>query len=339
VRPRKLARAGRPPLAAAALASAALLVAFLLAARALGASAAISNGLSVPVIVVAFAVCYALGASAALWPGLAAALACGAAMQYAGGSFSPVIWMVTAGPWLAGRAVASRRALIARLAERNAELAREQDLFARESVRYERARIARDLHDIVAHSLSAMVVQATAAQRLADAGPGRVTEAMRAVATAAAEAEADIGRLVELLDADPVGDEARPAISELVQRAAATGLDVSCRLSGSLDGLGHAASQAAYRVVQESLTNALKHAPGAPVAVEIGAGAAASAVVITATRGPARQVPSGLAGAGAGYGLAAMRERVTACGGSLAAGPTADGGWQVRAVLPAGSDR
>jgi signal transduction histidine kinase len=200
-----------------------------------------------------------------------------------------------------------------------------------------------------------MVVQATAAQRLADAGPGRVTEAMRAVATAAAEAEADIGRLVELLDADPAGDEARPAISELVRRAAATGLDVTCQLSGSLDGLGHAASQAAYRVVQEALTNALKHAPGAPVAVTIGAGvapagvAAAAAVaagvaagvapavlVITVTSGPARQAASGLSGAGAGYGLAAMRERVTACGGSLAAGPTADGSWQVRAVLPAG---
>jgi signal transduction histidine kinase len=292
------------------------------------------------VVVTAFVVCYALGSSAdprfdAPWPGLAATLLSGGAMEYAGGAFSPVIWMVTAGPWLAGRAVRSRRVLVARLAERNAELEREQELFARESVRYERARIARDLHDIVAHSLSAMVVQATAGQRLADAGSGSVAEAMRAVATAASQARQDIGRLVDLLDAEPSEGPALPAISELVRRAAATGLDVTCRLSGSLDGLGHAASQAAYRVVQEALTNALKHAPGAPVVVAIGAAAAPAAVAITATSGAARQPPSGLALTGAGYGLAAMRERVTACGGSLAAGPTADGGWQVRAILPA----
>ena len=115
-------------------------------------------------------------------------------------------------------------------------------------------------------------------------------------------------------------------------RASAAGLAVSCRFSGSADGLPADAADAAYRVVQESLTNALKHAPGAPVDIVVaGTG---GYVEIDVRNGPAAGPPSGLERSGGGRGLTGMRERVAACGGELDARPDEDGGWRVIARLP-----
>ncbi len=242
--------------------------------------------------------------------------------------------VVTIGSWAVGLVVRSRRQITEQLAVRGRELEAERELFAAEAVRYERGRIARELHDIVAHCVSVMVIQAGAGQRLTAADPSLAAEAFDSIGEAARQAEAEIGRLLDLLGAtgEQRGADGLQLIGELVTRAAAAGLAVSCRFSGSVDGLPAPASDAAYRVVQESLTNALKHAPGAPVDIVIeGAG---GYVEIDVRNGPAVGPPSGLERSGGGRGLTGMRERVAACGGELTAGPAPAGGWRVVARLP-----
>jgi signal transduction histidine kinase len=320
----------RWPVAAAAVACAALALVW-----PLGLAPAVDGALTVPFIWTPFLFAYSLGADAGLAVGLAGTVLLAACLQLSNaGLFNPLAEMMTLGPWLVGRVVRSRRKLAEQLHARNEELRAEQELFALESVRYERARIARELHDIVAHCLSVMVVQASAGQRVAAADRDGVAEALESVAEAAAQAQTEIGRLVELLSRGPSAGP-RPGLAmvgELVRRAGDTGLAVSCRFVGACDRLAPAASEAAYRVVQEALTNALKHAPGAPVDITVrGQGAEVAVDVVNA---PGRQPFSGLERSGAGFGLAGLRDRVAACGGSLICGPTAAGGWQVSALLP-----
>ncbi len=211
------------------------------------------------------------------------------------------------------------------------ELEAEREAHARLSVRYERARIASELHDIVAHALSVMVVQAGAGQRLAAVEPELTAETFEAIAGAARQAEADMGRLVALL-----GDATGPApdlplVDELVARAAGSGLDVSLRLEGDRESFPPAVTQVAYRVVQEGLTNALRHAAGASVDVRLRGDAAE--LLVEVVNGP-QTGAAPLAGSGTGNGLRGLHERVSACAGSLDAGPQADGSWRLAARMP-----
>jgi signal transduction histidine kinase len=307
----------------------------LLAVRPLGLDRTIEGPIAVPFLWTPFLITYSLGTGAGFAAGLAAAVLLAVALQIENQVFNPLLIMITIGPWLAGRVVMSRRKMTGQLQARNDELQAEQELFARESVRYERARIARELHDIVAHCLSVMVVQASAGQRVADADRDGMAEALESAAEAAAQAQAETGRLVEMLGGELPSSTSPglPMVSELVRRASVTGLAVSCRFLASCDRLAPAASQAAYRVVQEALTNALKHAPGAPVDITIRG--RDGEVQVDIVNAPSQQAPSGLGRSGGGFGLAGMRERVAACGGSLTSGPTPAGGWQVSALLPA----
>jgi signal transduction histidine kinase len=219
-----------------------------------------------------------------------------------------------------------------RLKERAAELAEEREAYARLSVRYERARIAAELHDIVAHAISVMVVQASAGQRLAAVDPELTTETFHVIADAARQAEDDMGRLVALLGDGPAGPAPDLAlVEELVARAAGSGLDVTLRLEGTVDGVPAATAEAAYRVVQESLTNALRYAAGAAVAVTLRGGV--DAIDVEVRNAAAAREPE-LQGVGTGNGLGGLRERIDACGGTVDAGPTADGGWRVAARIP-----
>jgi len=302
-----------------------------LAVAALGSSAAFPGSLIlVPVILLA----YSLGTAADLRRSVLALLILGVGLQLSAGQFNPIVVVLTIGPWAVGLVIRSRRLLTEQLAARGQELEAERALFATEAVRYERARIARELHDIVAHCVSVMVIQASAGQRLTATDPSLATEAFDSIGELARQAEAEIGRLVELLDhgSQQRGGHGVRLIGELVTRAGAAGLAVSCRFTGSADGLPDAAADAAYRVVQESLTNAFKHAPGAPVDVVI-AGASGH-VEIGVVNGPATGPQSGLELTGTGRGLTGMRERVAACGGQISVGPVAGGGWQVLARLP-----
>jgi signal transduction histidine kinase len=281
-----------------------------------------------------FALAYSLGADTGLARSVPVLLLLIAGLQLAVGQFNPFVAMVTAGPWAAGRVVRSRRQLTEQLTARGGELEAERELFAAESVRYERARIARELHDIVAHCVSVMVIQASAGQRLTATDPSLAAGAFDSIGEAARQAQAEIGRLAGLLAGNPPphGGDWMRLVDELIARASAAGLAVTCRFTGSSEGLPPAAAETAYRLIQESLTNALKHAPGAPVGITIdGTGAH---VEINVANGPPAAAPSALERAGGGRGLAGMQERVAACGGDLTAGPAGDGGWRVLARLP-----
>jgi signal transduction histidine kinase len=237
------------------------------------------------------------------------------------------------GPLAAGwefrnRALASRR-----LAEQGAELHAEREIFAELSVRYERARIAAELHDIVAHAISVMVVQASAGQRLAARDPELTREAFADIAAAARHAEADMGRLLALLtDGHENREDADLTfVRELVARAAATGLDVTLRLEGDRSMAPSAAYRSAYLIVREGLTNALRYASGGSVRVTVLG--TADALSISVRNNPPERA-SELIGHGSGRGLQGLRERLDACSGRLFAGPTSDGGWLLEATLP-----
>jgi signal transduction histidine kinase len=269
------------------------------------------------------------------WAGVAALLVVTGASEVlsAFAHDSPGFWAAPIAGWGAGRALAEREHVAAQLAERARELEEEREAHAALSVRYERARIASELHDIVAHAISVMVVQASAGQRLAAHDPELTAETFAAIAGAAREAEGDIGRLVALLgDEGAIGPAPDLAlVEELVKRAAGSGLDVTLRLEGEREGLPAPLGQAAYRVVQEGLTNALRYASGAGVSVFVRGGR--EALVVEVLDAGATD-EAALTGTGTGNGLRGLRERVGACGGTLEAGPTPDGGWRLSARLP-----
>src|SRR4051794_8738495 len=270
------------------------------------------------------------------WAGMVGAAALLGAAEFgvllANGPGVPEVLLGTAG-WGAGQALRQRELVAAELAERLRELDEEREAHAALSVRYERARIASELHDIVAHAISVMVVQASAGQRLAAHDPELTAETFEAIAGAAREAEQDMGRLVALLaDPEAIGQGPDLAlVEELVARAAGSGLDVTLRLEGEREGLPANVAQTAYRIVQEGLTNALRYASGAAVTVGVRGGP--SGLSVEVENGPAARDVS-LVGTGTGNGVRGLHERVAACGGTLEAGPTAAGGWRLSARLP-----
>ena len=235
--------------------------------------------------------------------------------------------------WGAGRALRERELVGAQLAERARELEDEREAHAALSVRYERARIAAELHDIVAHAISVMVIQASAGQRLAAHDPEATADTFDAIAGAARQAEQDMGRLVSLLgDERAIGTAPDLAlVEELVARASGSGLDVKLRLEGEREGWPAPLAEAAYRVVQEGLTNALRYAAGASVWVLVRGGSRALEVEVGNAAAAGEADVSGL---GTGTGLRGLHERVGGCGGTLDAGPTPDGGWLLSARLP-----
>jgi signal transduction histidine kinase len=281
-----------------------------------------------------FLYCYALGSDAPFPLSLVGIAAILVGVNLSDGGWNPVPEMVAFGPYAAGLAVASRRRASAELEQRARELEEERSIFATQSVRYERARIARELHDIVAHSVSLMVVQANAGERLATRDPAQAAEAFSSISEAARQAETEIDRLVELLnDTAPAEPGAGLRIvEELVARVQASGLAISCQLQGDIDDITEGGADAAYRMVQEGITNAMKHAPGA--SMEITVRSNDDGVEVRVRNAPAGSGPSGLERAGGGHGLAGMRERVIQCGGSFDAGPTQMGGWQLVARFP-----
>jgi signal transduction histidine kinase len=293
-----------------------------------------NNGSFIPVWAAIFLFCYALGSSGLVWSSLLGVTAILVGVNLSGGPWNPVPEMVAIGPWLGGLLVASRRRASEQLEIRARELNEEREIFAEQSVRYERARIARELHDVVAHNVSLIVVQANAGERLAALDPVSAGQAFAAISEAAHQAEEEIDRLVELLnDTGPASPSAGLRIvEELVQRAQASGLAISCQLGGDIDDLTDRGADTAFRLVQEGITNAMKHAPGAQMEIVVqGQG---DGVEVRVVNGPAMTTFSGLERAGGGHGLVGMRERVVQAGGAFDAGATTNGGWQVTARLP-----
>jgi len=264
--------------------------------------------------------------------GVAALTVAGVAGSAFAPEFESFLVFVVPAAWGAGRALRDRVLIAERLRARERELESERDAYAALSVRYERARIAAELHDIVAHAISVMVVQASAGQRLATRDRAATAEAFEAIAGAARDAEVDMARLVALLADAPVAPATDLSlVDELVARANRAGLDVTLRLAGDVEDVDPAAAQLVRRVVQEGLTNALRYAAGAPVTASVRG--EPDALVAEVVNGPSSSDGS-LCGTGTGNGLRGLRERVGAGGGSVVAEETGDGGWRLAARVP-----
>jgi signal transduction histidine kinase len=251
--------------------------------------------------------------------------------------FPTVIFAITA---FVGRGLRHRALLARELALRNERLEVEREAQATSAVSDERRRIARELHDVVAHSVSVMVVQSGAARRVLDDEPDRAVAALAEVERSGRQALSELRRLLGLMrdgDATAAVREPQPTLAgldDLVKRAQDAGLPVELRQEGHPFALPMGCDLAAYRVVQEALTNALKHA-----------GDGASATVLLRWTDDRLELDISDTGQGLttaapdgdgpfGQGLLGMRERVALCGGDLQAGPSINGGFRVRATIP-----
>ncbi|MGH3202821.1 MAG: sensor histidine kinase [Streptosporangiaceae bacterium] len=209
---------------------------------------------------------------------------------------------------------------------------------ARRAVLEERARIAREMHDVVAHHMSLIAVRAeTAPYRLSDLPESALAE-FGSLSETAREALAEMRRLLGLLRQDqPAGLAPQPQLSDLpalVEAARRAGVSVELSVPPALDPVPSGVALCAYRIVQDSLSNARRHAPGAAVTVSVGHDA--GAVLLRVANGPGGPAGSSRNERGPGHGLTGMRERVALLGGSLSAGPAPDGGFVVSVVLPLG---
>lgn len=230
-------------------------------------------------------------------------------------------------PYLMGRLVRLRKNAERGLRIRVRELEDERALYSELAVQAERGRIAGELHDLVGHALSVMVIQAAAGQRLV--GSPAADDALTAIAVAARQGEDDLARLQDLIAEGNTPGGALPLIDAMIERARAGGMAV--QYTGVDDQVPAPIGHLAYRIVQESLTNALRHAPGAWVDAKLGV--RTDRLQISVESGPATAgAPSVLPGGGAG--LLGLSERVAAVGGTFRTAATARAGWQVVAELP-----
>jgi signal transduction histidine kinase len=219
-------------------------------------------------------------------------------------------------------------------AKKRAALAeREREERARTAVTEERARIARELHDVVGHSVSVMTVQASAVRRLLRPEQKREREALLIVERTGREALAEMRRMVGVLRRPEEGPALAPQpslehVERLVEQARAAGLSVELRFEGDPQPLPAGVDLTAYRLVQEGLTNALKHARAERAQVVVCYGDGDLEVTVSDDGQGAGSGDDG------GHGLIGMRERVAVCGGELEAGPRAEGGYRLRARLP-----
>ena len=206
------------------------------------------------------------------------------------------------------------------------------------AVAAERPRISRELHDAVAHTVSVLTLQVGVVRRRLDAGSVE-EETLRGAETLGRQAVDELRRIVGLVrEGEAPALAPLPSLAQLddlVDQVRAAGVAVDVHLTGDITGVGHAVDMSAYRIVQEALTNALRHAPGAPVRIGVEVGRSAMEVAVTNGAAPAGDRTTRAMRKG-GNGLPGMRERAHVLGGSLRAGPLDDGGFEVRAVLPLG---
>jgi signal transduction histidine kinase len=243
----------------------------------------------------------------------------------------------------------ARNAELAVMAERAEWAAAQRDQEARRATLTERLRIARELHDIVAHHVSVIVIQAQGAQRVADREPDRARQAMADVEGTARTALEEMRRMLGLLRASDDADGGSPGavdgadglgvargmadIGTLAASMTAAGLPVTVRTTGEPGQVPEDVGLTVYRIAQEALTNVLKHAGPAQAEVHLDYGEDLEITVTDDGRGAAA-VLTGTAPPGAGRGTTGMRERVAMLGGRFTAGPQSGGGFRVHAVIP-----
>jgi signal transduction histidine kinase len=250
-----------------------------------------------------------------------------------------VIWpavFFAALPWVVGRTLHNQTLLARELAEKAERAAHAREEEERQAIAAERSRIARELHDVLAHDLSVMVVQASGARRLVERRPERATGAAELIQRTGREALAELRHLFgpvrhgqgEELEG-PVGIG---CVEKLAARARAAGLSVRVHVEGERVDLPTGVDLTAYRVVQEALTNSLKHAGGGQASVTVSY--QPDALLVSIEDDGAGVERDGLGALGGGHGLVGMRERVTLYGGALQAGSRNGRGFAVTARLP-----
>jgi signal transduction histidine kinase len=222
------------------------------------------------------------------------------------------------------------------IADQQRRLERDQQLAIRAAVEDERARIARELHDVVTHNVSVMVVMAGAARKVLDKSPQQATDALLEVEAAGRAAMTELRQVMGLLTEDPRNRrELAPQpgldqIGALVGRIRTTGIPIAYRVQGAIRPLPPGIDLTAYRVVQEALTNAIKHASGASIDIGVVYALASVTLEVSDSGG----VPGQSAASGNGRGLIGLRERVGVHDGTVEAGPRPLGGYRVRVMIP-----
>lgn len=242
--------------------------------------------------------------------------------------WSYILWVSVQGLVLmAGVGVATRRKSVE--ATRRAERLEQE---RRDAVADERAKIARELHDVVTHNVNVVVMQAMAAHGVLSSDPDRARAPLEAIETSGREALAEMRRMLGVLREDEPMLAPQPGaadVARLAETLRATGQRIDCTLSGELESLSPGLGMVVYRIAQEALTNAMKHAAGAPV--ELGVTLHDGHVEVRVRNGPGQGESEPM---GAGQGLVGMSERAALFGGELQAGPSNDGGFLVVARLP-----
>jgi signal transduction histidine kinase len=252
--------------------------------------------------------------------------------------------LVIGAAWLLGHFVGGRRAYTVRLEERTAELEQAREELARRAVTEERLRLARELHDVVAHAMSVIAIQSGVGAHVANTQPEEAAKALAAIEATSRAALTELRRLLGVLrqDSEPQGDLTPvPGLADLdslLAEVAKAGLGVRLRVEGTPSPLPAGVDLSAYRIVQEALTNVVKHAGPARVQVTVGYRDREVTVEVT-DDGRGVGASAGDGRAGAGHGLIGMRERVAAFDGDLEVGPRPGGGFRVAARLPLAAGR
>ena len=257
--------------------------------------------------------------------------------SWSGGESVLHVIVFTAAAWILGDNLRTKRAYYRELEERAERLEREREQNVRRAAAEEQARIARELHDVIAHSVSVMVVQAAAAGDVFEKHPERAREALRSIEESGRSALTELRRLLGIVRTrEQSSREPQPglaALAELVEQVRATGLEVELELEGELGELPAGVDLSAYRIVQEALTNTLKHAQASRARVRV------------SRRADELELEIGDDGAGPGeesadgHGLIGMQERAALLGGVLEARPAPNGGFSVRARFPLGREQ
>jgi signal transduction histidine kinase len=237
---------------------------------------------------------------------------------------------IIVGVWGAGRVLAARSRLLSSLADTALQIDREQRALADERLIAERNRVARELHDAFAHSMTVIVLQAGAARRVWSTNHELARDHVTTLRQTVHEVLGELRELILAVAHDPEHAPAALRIEGLVQRARTAGMEVELAESGRPPVIGAQNERAAYRIVQEALTNAARHAPGAAVRVHILH--AHDSLSVMVENGPATGEPD--PDGGTGRGLQGMRERAAACGGTVHTEPTPEGGFRIAASLP-----
>ena len=243
--------------------------------------------------------------------------------------------LVVAAVWFIGYSVRERRKYMAGLAEQAMLRQRAEAERETQAIREERIRIARELHDVLAHSLSVVTVQAGIGRKIGASRPGEALRTLRAVEVTGRAALEELRRILGLLrDDDTEGPSLAPApgiadLEELADRVRASGVPVGLTVTGDVAAIPPAAALTVYRIVQEALTNVVKHSYGAEAVVSVHAGTDGVRIEVTDNgRGVSGNTSS------TRHGIVGMRERAAAFGGTLDAGPRPGGGFGVTAFLP-----